>query len=492
MKFTFSPYGFVSIMILILFTSCTEVNYLIEEPTVPKQNSAPGSFEMQIAQIIDTRIAVIWAVPTDSDGDAIHFEISLNDSVIAYDIVATSYTIENLRQNSEYKISVTALDGSRNFSKAEKTVRTKKSFLSEVVDLGLNYTDITLNTAIHLNDGSIVLWGRGRQLKKFEEYKYFMVKLRPDYSLEWQKEYKWGLSLDDTPISVQDCSGNGFLAVQYRTIVKLDHLGNQQWIYKVPAEYNRTYFRSAVKDDNGDYMIVGQSDRNWPKGRICVEYFLMKISSAGNEIWHKYGGQYVTNYAEKIINCGNNDFLVAGVAEYTGSFNYDDNYDWKQGLWLLRVNGDGQESNQLLYPDQSNGTDMLRCIANLDDGSNIFMGGYSGYYYAAYTKARITKINPKGEVQWDVSPELQTPAGFFGYIADYDVVNKNEYLILAIDDRGITFSHLNINTGGVEKIIKLRGYPNGIFINYNEKGYYEYITEYGYLVRLNVDGYLSE
>lgn len=477
-KFTFSHchYAFVGIMLLILLNSCTEVNYLIEEPAVPKQNLAPASFEMLISRTTDTEIAVSWTVPADPEGDAVHFEISLNDSVIAYDIATTSYTIENLRENSEYKISVAALDGSRNHSKAEKTVRTKKSFLSEVVDLGFNYTDITLNTAIHLKDGSIVLWGRGRQLTKFEEYKYFMVKLRPDYSIEWQKEYKWGLSLDDVPISVLDCSGNGFLVVQYRTIVKLDHLGNQQWTYKVPMEYNRTFLRSAVKDDNGDYIIVGQSDRNWPKGRICIEYFLMKISSTGNEIWHKYGGQHVTNYAEKIINCGNNEFLVSGVAEYTGSFNYDDNYDWKQGLWLMRVNGDGQESSQSIYPDQSNG----RCIANLDDGSNIFMGG------------KFTKINLKGEVQWDVSPELHTPGGFFCYIADYDVMNKNEYLILAIDDRGITFSHLNINTGGVEKIIKLRGYPNGIFINYNEKGYYEYITEYGYLIRLNVDGYLSE
>lgn len=438
--------------------SCSEVQYKYEDPIAKISNLAPEKFDITTLSATNSNIELSWTVPKDPEGEVVHFEISLNDSVIAYDLSKNSYILSNLVQDKSYKITVSAYDIHRNVYKVEKIVTTLKSFIKETVNLGLNYNDVIISSAIHMKNKNIILWGRGRELSKYEEYKYFMVDLNSDYSIRWRKEFNWALSNEEIPVSISECDDNGFIVAQFGAISKLDDAGNQQWQYKIPSEYNMTFIKSAIKTLNGNYLAIGQGMKG------CL---LFLLSSTGVEKWHKFVSNSSQSFPEGLLQIVDGEMIVR-----LGNNNGDKN-------WLYF----NEEGTQLSETAIAGSGTLDNYISTTDD---CFL--FSGLNGA--TNVRITKVNPQGNIKWSVYPELVTNTGLFCAISDMCFMEGNKYLILTKDDRGITLAHLNNINGSIEKLVKLTGYPHGVFINYSQKGYYEMITLSGYLIRFNVDGFV--
>ena len=277
------------LIVLFSFYSCTKTIYTIDEPEQPAKNNEPGSFEISVTKITDQKVDIEWGKAIDPEGDALTYEVALNDSVIAYDLNTNQYSISGLQSEEEYKISVIALDAARNSSKTGKIVKTLKSFLKGVYHFNLGYEKYSFIKAIKTSDSGTLLLGKGTDFELSKPYKYFLLKLKNDYSVDWKKEFNWE-SESDVPINIQEIPGDGYFVVQWHKITKIDYQGNSSNFYKVPVDYKVSFLRAIESDQRGNYLIVGESNRNWPVPPICIEYFLVKVDGSGSEIWHKFGG----------------------------------------------------------------------------------------------------------------------------------------------------------------------------------------------------------
>lgn len=477
------------LIVLFSFYSCTKTIFTIEEPEQPAKNNAPGAFEISVTKITDQKVDIQWGKAIDPEGDALTYEIALNDSVIAYDINANQYVINGLMPEKEYKISVNALDPARNSSKTDKIVKTMKSFLKGAFLFDLGYEKYSFIKAIKTSDSGTLLLGRGTVFEQSKPYKYFLVKLKNDYSVAWQKEFNWE-SESDVPINIQELPGDGYFVVQWHKITKIDYQGNSSNFYEVPVDYKVNFLRAIESDLNGKYLIVGESNRNWPNPPICIEYFLVKVDGNGSEIWHKFGGNTIVNYPSGISRIDKDHYVILGCAESTHSISYDNNHDWKTNFWILNVDGDGHELSEKIFTNKYNAGDVYIDYSLENDGSIVMAGAAAGSLTGAYnSKARISKISTQSNsIIWDAIPDLESN-GVFCRINCFDKIpNIGGYLVLASDDRGASLSEFS-NSGDLNRIVKLMEYPSGLLVKYNPLGYYEYITTDGFLIRFNRDGY---
>lgn len=477
------------LVILLGFYSCTKTIYVLEEQAEPAKNNMPGAFEISLTKITDQKVDIQWGTAIDPEGDALTYEIALNDSVIAYDLKTNQYSIKGLQPEKEYKISVIALDVARNSSKTVKIVKTLKSFLKEAFHFNLGYEKYSFIKAIKTSDSGTLLLGKGTDFEQSKPYKYFLVKLKNDYSVDWKKEFNWE-SESDIPLNIQEIPGDGYFVVQWHKILKIDYQGNSSNFYEVPVSYKVNFLRAIETDLNGNYLIVGESHRNWPVPPICIEYFLVKVDGSGSEIWHKFGGNTIVNYPAGIFRINNDRYVILGCAESTHSVSYDNNHDWITNTWMLNVDGEGHELSEKIFTNNYNADNVLINYSVENDGSIVMAGAAAGFFTGAYnSKARISKINiQSNSIIWDVIPDLESN-GVFCRINCFDKIpNSGGYLVLASDDRGASVSEFS-NSGDLNRIMKLIGYPSGLLVKYNPLGYYEYITADGYLIIFNRDGY---
>jgi hypothetical protein len=479
------------LIVLFSFYSCTKKIYTIEEPEEPAKNNVPGIFEISVTKVTDHDVAIQWGNAVDPDGDILTYEVALNDSVIAYDITLNQYTISKLQPDKEYRISVIALDPLRNSSKTEKIIKTQKSFLKEIFQFDLNYDKFQFYKVIKTSDSGTLILGRGTLFERSKPYKYFLLKLRSDYSIDWKKEYDWELSGIDDPINLHEISGEGYFLVDRQKIVKIDYQGNSVVLYEVPADYNVFALRAIESDMNGNYLIVGESVLNWQASPVCTKYFLVKINGNGSEMWHKFGGNTIVNYPSGIFRTDKNRYMIVGVAESTKSISYDNNHDWKRNFWILNIDGDGHELSEQIFTNKYMVEDVLVYYSLENDGSFIMAGAAAGFINGGGSndKARFIKINADSNALiWDSYPDLES-YGIFCRIDCADKIQDNGgYLVLASDDRGASLSEFS-NSGDLNRIVKLMDYPRGLFVKYNPLGYYEYITADGFLIIFNRDGY---
>jgi hypothetical protein len=442
--------------------SCTEKEYIIEEPEISENNSPPGVFEIQVDRITDNEISFNWNIPDDPEGDEIKFDICLNDSVILYDLRANSCSIENLQPDTEYKISVMALDKHRNSSVASKTVQTPKSFLKNIIDLKQEYEDVIIHSVIQTEDGGIFVLARGRVLtSQLQDYEYFSLRLTRTYSLVWKRRYDWARNAGImAPVKINKCGNGGIVLAQYGAVTKLNDQGFVEWSYFVNKDYDVRFFKSVVQTVTGEYLAAGCTGSG--------KYIIIKLNPQGEEVWANTYENPNGLFPEGIMIRENNQFMVWGGSAL--------------GESLLFMNGEGNLTDEKFF----NGNGGLMYCAETESKKYLFFG-----YNDAYS-VRITNVDHSGNLIWNIYPELRTPTGYSGYISGWDNISENEYLVMAVDDRGVSFSILDINGGQISGIIKLSGYPNGAFVRYDANGYYEYISESGYLFRFNISGYREE
>jgi hypothetical protein len=405
--------------IFLVFQSCRFTVYTIEEPETVN-NEAPGSFGITVTRITDLNAEIQWGKATDPEGDVIRYEIAVNDSVIAYELNVNQYNIKGLYPDKEYRISVVALDRQRNSYKTEKTIKTRKSFLERVSQFNLHYEKYSFIKAIKTTDSGFLILGKGTIFEKTKPYRYFLLKLKSDFSIAWFKEYNWQPTLTEAPINLREIPGEGYFVIHNQKITRIDDQGNSILLYEVPAEYKVFPIRDLVSDLNGNYLIVGESPRHWPVPPVCTEYFLVKITANGYEIWHKYGGNSIVNYPTGIFRTDKNQFVIAGTAESTHSVSYAEEHDWKTNFWILTVDGDGMEISEKIFSNKFNVSDVLLSTIPENDGSLIVAGAAAGAINSGYnTKARIARIGT-GQMIWDSCPDLETT----GVFCSIDCVDK--------------------------------------------------------------------
>ncbi len=236
---------------------------------------------------------------------------------------------------------------------------------------------------VESNDGDVTMNHGARD--------YWVIKVDASGNLVWQKSA--GGSGSDEAYGVQATADGGCIVVGYSEssdgdvtgahgqrdawVVKLDNTGNIQWQRSLGGTGVDLAWSVALSNDGG-YVIgatAGSNDgdvsgNHAAYGPNDLDYWVVKLNSAGTLQWQKCFGGNANEIAYNIQSTQDGGFLVAGTAE-SGDGDLTCNAGITDG-WIIKVSATGilQWQKQL----GGNYYDEPHCIRELSDGSYIMLG----------------------------------------------------------------------------------------------------------------------
>lgn len=143
-------------------------------------------------------------------------------------------------------------------------------------------------------DGGFILSGY-KSNSNFSDNDLWLMKVDANGNMQWEKVFDWGGNnfLDVHAMGVLPTDDGGYLASGSPGdsgplhLYKTDGQGNLQWSSQIGAAGDE-FWGWVIKAHNGGYMAIGTSSRF---GNGSKDVFMVKISSTGQEQWHRiYGG----------------------------------------------------------------------------------------------------------------------------------------------------------------------------------------------------------
>jgi len=461
------------ILCTFLLTTCSKEIYIVEKPVTPPTNLPPGEFELEIIKISDVEISLKWNIPSDPENEKLTYELAVNDSVIAYDLKINSYKIGKLNPDTDYSVSVIAVDSHRNKKIVNKSVHTMKSLIDKFISFDTYNRDYIFLNAIETLDNGYLVYGWISEIA--EDNKLFLLKLKSDFSISWKKEYGVvGNNFYEEQLI--ECSDHNYIIVYGNTVLKINNEGNVIWNYN--SDENTTmFFHSIVENSDGNFFLAGSFFNATLPGidNLCNEYFLIKLDSQGQELSRQIGETGFVNREQHIYLDNSNLFLY-------GNCNDE--------LTLRMLDMDGQQITVCHYLNQYNfKTEHPFSLKPTIDNNYILLSTINGSIGAGNLSnlPRFLKIRRDGIILWDQYHYL-TSDGFGPALNGIDILDNGQYLVLINDDRGLSIVLLN-SMGSVENHIKLYGFSQGMSISLNNQGKYVYFSVSGEIVIINPDGY---
>ncbi len=177
-------------------------------------------------------------------------------------------------------------------------------------------------------------------------YDYWIVKLSPNGTMEWEKTF--GGSSEDILRSIDFTQDGGFIlagnsksldgdvSINYGArdfwIVKISESGNLQW-EKSYGGTSEELLSNIEQTPNGDYIIsgfTGSIDGHVSNNHGGFDYWLVRTNSSGSIIWTKcYGGSNsdmlvdsTLTFDNSIALCGRSESIDGDVSENKGGADY--------------------------------------------------------------------------------------------------------------------------------------------------------------------------
>ena len=475
----------LNLVLLFFILGCSKENPIgTEGPPAPTGTTPPGTFSIQVLNVTDNEVRISWLASIDPDADSVHYDVAVDDSVVAYDLVWREYTIKNLLPDRKYAISVIALDPDRDSKKITTNVRTMKSFFHQIDFINLGFDGYSFSNGIKTNDNGYLISGFGEYYAKGREVQRFLLKIDQEFQVEWLKIY----ALEGTPEALLQCSDNGYIATCGNLIMKVTATGDVIWTVTYPADY-KILLTATTEDQYNNIFVSGFSNRKAQEDTVKYEYFIAKISSTGDQVWDKFGGKTILNEPCQMIALSDGRLVIFGRGESSGavSGNID---NWKDTFWLMFLDDTGLFVSQSFYLNEMGGSDTPRSFLHLPGNGYLLFGtafGWVGGYGVA--RSRFTRITEDGTVTWDKIYDLHS-GGYNPGVRDYDPVEYGSYLVLSNDDEGENISLLT-SGGGISSQILLNGFPVGFIIRKRADGRYVYVAGSGNVFVMNPDGYLG-
>ncbi|KQS94294.1 T9SS type A sorting domain-containing protein [Chryseobacterium sp. Leaf394] len=239
---------------------------------------------------------------------------------------------------------------------------------------------------------------------------FWIVKISTTGNIIWEKRY--GGSQNDFAHSVKPTTDDGFIVAGYTFsvnghisgsigpsdawLLKLDQSGNLQWEKSLGGQ---TYdaARSVIQTSDGGYLIAGDSasTNGIPSGNNgTIDFYVVKLSSTGNVMWHKCLGGDNTDFGMQIIQTSDGGAVIVGETntfnngQVTGSFGGKD--FWVVKLESVLSTEETPAKNKIsVYPNPTK--DFIH-IENLPNNSTVTMTDISGrkIFSENYSDAKIS------------------------------------------------------------------------------------------------------
>lgn len=472
---------FIYLIVIFLFTSCTKEVFVNEKPENKDYGQPPENFDLNIEKITDSEIIISWTEAIDPENENVTYEVTLFDSVVIYGLTNKYYDLLNLMPNTEYTIGVNAIDESLNKKSVSQNIKTKESLLKEAYwyDLGFNF-DYDLTHAIKTSDNGILFAGR-----KLERYGIqFLLKLNSDFEIQWIKEYDW--SYMDYITKLVELANGEYLIIRKESVTKINNQGVLIWVYQNPYNNSITVINSACEQSDGKIWLTGTTDLN-NNENVKLEAFITKLDINGNEIWHKYYGTQRENRAEDIISKESGNIIIFG----TSSFQFQGINYLSDCFWLFEIDKNGIVLNDTIYENKFLGSDVVNNSFALTDNSLLLCGSTNADFEGLGTdfRPRILRINEQNELLWDLYPDIKNLGDFptFGGMIE---ITTQDFTFFSNSYRGVYIGKSNVN-GVLTWDLKLKDFPNAMYMTKNKNGDFVYITSSGYLLTINPNGYFE-
>ena len=246
---------------------------------------------------------------------------------------------------------------------------------------------------------------------------YWIVKLDGAGNLLWQQCL--GGSQDDAANSVQQTADGGYVVAGYSVsndgnvygnhggldywIVKLDGAGTLLWQQCLGgSSYDMAYDIQQTAD--GGYVVAGYSlsnDGNVTGNHGIIDYWIVKLDSAGTILWQKCLGGSQDDVAYSIQQTTDGGYIVAGYT-YSIDGNVAGNHG-NQDYWIVKLDSTGT----LFWQKCLGGinTDIAASIQQTSDG---------GYIAAGYTASNDGDVSGNHDSQdyWVVKLNTDSRADF--------------------------------------------------------------------------------
>ncbi|WP_062697874.1 T9SS type A sorting domain-containing protein [Chryseobacterium indologenes] len=287
--------------------------------------------------------------------------------------------------------------------------------------LGGNGRDYTKSIRQTL-DGGYILAGssestNGDVVGNHGLFDYWIVKMSPSGSIQWQKSL--GGNLSEVANAIQQTSDGGYILAGYSGsndgdvtgnhgaddywIVKLDSSGNIQWQKSLGGSgMDQAYDVQQTSD--GGYVVAGISgsvNGDVTENHGNYDYWIVKLDSSGNIQWQKSLGGTNSDFANAIRQTSDNGYIVAG---YTLSNNGDVtiNYGFRD-YWIVKLDSSGNMQWQKSLG--GSGVDQAHDVQQTQDGGYIVAGNVlsSDGDVTGFQGSRdywIVKLDPSGNLQW--------------------------------------------------------------------------------------------
>ncbi|UOU99726.1 T9SS type A sorting domain-containing protein [Chryseobacterium daecheongense] len=217
-------------------------------------------------------------------------------------------------------------------------------------------------------DVSSTAFGSGRD--------FWIVKLGSTGNITWEKRF--GGSGEDNAYSISQTSDSGYIVSGTTTsingnisfnngqgdfwIIKLDALGNLQWEKALGSlTYDQAY--SVKQTPDGNYIATGYLSSNTGVAEseplASTQYWIVKLDTLGNLLWHKSYGGSGNEAAYSIISTTDGGLAVAGYSNTNPNSGDVTGNHGQLDFWILKLSGSKElgtmENNApekpILYPN---------------------------------------------------------------------------------------------------------------------------------------------
>jgi uncharacterized delta-60 repeat protein len=325
---------------------------------------------------------------------------------------------------------------------------------------------------------------------------YWIVKLTSEGTLDWQKSL--GGSSDDYAYSIQQTTDDGYIVAGFSEsndydvtknngvrdywIVKLTSSGDIDWQKSLGGSWYEEA-SSIQQTTDGGYIVAGwvnSEDGDVSENHGLVDYWMIKLTAAGNIDWQKSLGGSGWDVAYSIEQTTDGGYIIAGYSESNDgnvSGNHG-NYDY----WIVKLTSSGDIDWQKSLG--GSGWDVAYSIEQTTDG---------GYIAAGYSDSNdgdvsgnhgsndywIIKLTATGDIEWQKSLGGSSP--------DY------AYSVQQTTDGGYIIAGYSWSVDG--DILENHGYHDYWIVKLNSAGVIDWqkslggsYNDYAYSIKQTTDG----
>ncbi|WP_304289996.1 hypothetical protein [Capnocytophaga leadbetteri] len=399
-----------------LSTTVVTINAKAEGDTkvIVKDNKSNQSKELMFSVVINPSIKWQKTINGSEDDEPIAI-IKTNDGGFAFIVDTESYG-DDYDDNmgvygKQYNILRVTADGD---------VLWNKSYGGE--------QDDAPKGIIQTADGGFLVVGESRSLgvdlngDNHGDWDAWVIKLKADGSLEWQKSYG-GNKVDRALKAI--ATADGYIIVG-NTQSNKDDLKNTSlkggvdgWIFKINTSgvlqwskifggKGNDFLNDIIATNDGNFMVMGTSSSSDINGHHGdTDIYLIKIDKDGNSLWQKvYGGtknEDLNETSSKIVATADGGYTFVA---YTSSTDGDvtNNHGSIDG-WLVKINATGAIEWQKTIGGAK--TDRLYGITLSADGgyllafqTNSIDGDFASSKTTTDIDALVLKVDSKGNYRW--------------------------------------------------------------------------------------------